>query len=56
VRTGQASQLVPGLLDQALAMDLRRPQDYFGRMWSTGFPIEDLAADPNGFDDEEDVA
>ena len=24
-----------GLLDQALALDLRKPQDYFHRVWST---------------------
>lgn len=40
-----------GLLDQALAMDLRRPQDYFSHMWNTGFPVEDLDTD-----DEEEVA
>ncbi|QKW52664.1 tyrosine-type recombinase/integrase [Streptomyces buecherae] len=33
-----------GLLDQALALDLRRPQDYFGRIWSTAFRATDLAA------------
>lgn len=33
-----------GLLEQALALDLRRPQDYFGHMWSTGFPVDGLAA------------
>lgn len=32
-----------GLLDQALAMDLRRPQDYFHRIWSTAFHATDLA-------------
>ncbi|MGY1984221.1 tyrosine-type recombinase/integrase [Nocardia gipuzkoensis] len=32
-----------GLLDQALAMDLRRPQDYFHRLWSTTFRATDLA-------------
>ncbi len=32
-----------GLLDDALALDLRRPQDYFHRLWSTGFPAADLA-------------
>ncbi|MFD5081707.1 tyrosine-type recombinase/integrase [Kitasatospora sp. NPDC058406] len=26
-----------GLLDEALALDLRRPQDYFGRVWNTAF-------------------
>ncbi|MEU2129642.1 site-specific integrase [Streptomyces sp. NPDC018352] len=43
-----------GLLDQALAMDLRRPQDYFSHMWNTGFPVEGLAAGSDDFDDEED--
>ncbi|MEL5960746.1 hypothetical protein AADR41_39360 [Streptomyces sp. CLV115] len=33
-----------GLLDQALAMDLRRPQDYFQRLWSVAFRASDLAA------------
>ncbi|MGP4099510.1 tyrosine-type recombinase/integrase [Nonomuraea sp. KM90] len=32
-----------GLLDQALALDLRRPQDYFHRIWSTNFRATDLA-------------
>ncbi|SOD62124.1 Site-specific recombinase XerD [Streptomyces zhaozhouensis] len=32
-----------GLLDDALALDLRRPQDYFHRLWSTGFKAADLA-------------
>lgn len=32
------------LLDQALAMDLRKPQDYFARIWSTAFRASDLAA------------
>lgn len=32
-----------GLLDQALALDLRRPQDYFHRLWNTGFRATDLA-------------
>jgi integrase len=31
-----------GLLDQALALDLRRPQDYFQRIWSLGFRAADL--------------
>jgi integrase len=26
-----------GLLDEALTLDMRRPQDYFHRLWSTGF-------------------
>lgn len=33
-----------GLLDQALALDLRRPQDYFHRIWSTAFRPDHLAA------------
>ncbi|MGH3285543.1 MAG: tyrosine-type recombinase/integrase [Streptosporangiaceae bacterium] len=32
-----------GLLDDALALDLRRPQDYFQRLWNTGFRATDLA-------------
>lgn len=32
-----------GLLEDALALDLRRPQDYFHRMWSTAFRAADLA-------------
>ena len=32
-----------GLLDEALALDLRRPQDYFRRMWSTAFRAQELA-------------
>ena len=37
-----------GLLDQALALDLRRPQDYYQRIWSIGFRVADLtgADDP----------
>lgn len=31
-----------GLLDEALAFDLRRPQDYFERVWSTAFRASDL--------------
>lgn len=43
-----------GLLDQALTVDLRRPQDYFERLWSTGFRVDDLVkssaadAEPKG--------
>lgn len=39
-----------GLLDDALALDLRKPQDYFHRMWSTAFRATDLAdaAQDNG--------
>ena len=32
-----------GLLDDALALDLRRPQDYFQRIWDTGFRAAELA-------------
>ncbi|MFE3905601.1 hypothetical protein ACFXPY_36300 [Streptomyces sp. NPDC059153] len=32
-----------GLLDNAFALDLRRPQDYFHRVWSTAFRAADLA-------------
>ncbi len=32
-----------GLLDQALALDYRRPQDYFHRIWSTAFRATELA-------------
>ncbi|MDI5962568.1 tyrosine-type recombinase/integrase [Streptantibioticus silvisoli] len=32
-----------GLLDDALALDLRKPQDYFHRIWSTAFRAADLA-------------
>ncbi|MCX5061696.1 site-specific integrase [Streptomyces sp. NBC_00452] len=32
-----------GLLEQALSLDLRRPQDYFERVWSTAFRAADLA-------------
>ena len=35
-----------GLLDQALALDLRKPQDYFRRVWSTAFRATDLAEPP----------
>ena len=31
-----------GLLDDALALDLRRPQDYFQRIWNTGFRAAEL--------------
>ncbi|MGH3182635.1 MAG: tyrosine-type recombinase/integrase, partial [Streptosporangiaceae bacterium] len=33
-----------GLLNDALALDLRKPQDYFHRVWSTAFLASDLAA------------
>ena len=32
-----------GLLDDALALDLRKPQDYFHRVWNTAFRASDLA-------------
>jgi integrase len=32
-----------GLLNDALALDLRKPQDYFHRIWSTAFRATDLA-------------
>jgi hypothetical protein len=32
-----------GLLDDALALDLRKPQDYFQRVWNTAFLASDLA-------------
>jgi hypothetical protein len=42
-----------GLLDDALALDLRRPQDYFQRLWNVGFRARDLAhTDTNDVDDE----
>jgi integrase len=37
-----------GLLDQALQLDLRRPQDYFGRVWSTAFRAQELARREQG--------
>ena len=37
-----------GLLDQALALDLRRPQDYFQRIWSLGFRVADLTGTSDG--------
>ncbi|MGW1658392.1 tyrosine-type recombinase/integrase [Streptomyces atratus] len=39
-----------GLLDDALALDLRRPQDYFGRVWSTAFRTADLTEPPEAED------
>ena len=33
-----------GLLDDALSLDLRRPQDYFQRVWNTGFRATQLAS------------
>jgi Phage integrase family len=40
-----------GLLEEALALDLRRPQDYFHRLWSLTFPAAKLA-NATGADDE----
>lgn len=37
-----------GLLDEALSLDLRRPQDYFGRVWSTAFRAQELARHEEG--------
>jgi Phage integrase family len=47
-----------GLLEDALALDLRRPQDYFERLWNIGFKAADLAAaadDTAEHDDEGDA-
>ncbi|MHB8449209.1 MAG: hypothetical protein ACYDAQ_01880 [Mycobacteriales bacterium] len=41
---GLEKALAVGLLDQALAMDLRKPQDYFHRIWATAFRATYLAA------------
>ncbi|WP_327669551.1 MULTISPECIES: tyrosine-type recombinase/integrase [unclassified Streptomyces] len=42
-----------GLLEEALGLDLRRPQDYYGRVWSAAFRAGRLATDPgDGADDE----
>lgn len=41
-----------GLLDEALAMDLRRPQDYFDRIWNVAFRASDLAAEAQADDSE----
>jgi hypothetical protein len=32
-----------GLLEEAANLDLRRPQDYFGRVWNLAFRAQDLA-------------
>ena len=44
-----------GLLDDALALDMRKPQDYFHRIWSVAFRTADLAAHGGGEDTDEDV-
>jgi integrase len=41
-----------GLLDDALALDMRKPQDYFHRVWSTAFRASDLAAAGEEQDEE----
>ncbi len=41
-----------GLLEDALALDLRKPQDYFHRVWSTVFRATDLADAGNEEPDE----
>jgi hypothetical protein len=47
-----------GLLDDALAIDLRKPQDYFHRVWATAFRADDLAAtgraEPGDADDPQE--
>jgi integrase len=47
-----------GLLQEALALDMRRPQDYFHRVWSTSFRARDLARshDHDGLATEEESA
>ncbi len=40
-----------GLLHDALALDLRKPQDYFHRVWNTAFLASDLAK-AGGQDDD----
>ena len=51
-----------GLLDEALALDLRRPQDYFGRVWATAFRAQGLTrhigneAIDDEYDTDEDQA
>lgn len=36
-----------GLIEEARELDLRRPQDYFGRVWSLAFRANDLARHDN---------
>ena len=43
-----------GLLDQALTLDLRKPQDYFHGVWSTAFRARDLAAAGDTSTDHDD--
>ncbi|UXY25988.1 hypothetical protein [Streptomyces sp. HUAS TT20] len=44
------------LLEEALTLDLRRPQDYFGRVWSTTFRARELArhGDTDALHDDDD--
>jgi len=44
-----------GLLDQALALDLRRPQDYYHRLWSFSFRAADLATAASSNQHDEDA-
>jgi hypothetical protein len=47
-----------GLLDDALALDLRKPQDYFHRVWNTAFLATDLAkagSEGDQYDDEDET-
>jgi integrase len=45
-----------GLLEDALALDMRKPQDYFARIWSVAFRATDLAAAGSEDTEEEDCA
>jgi integrase len=45
-----------GLLDDALALDLRKPQDYFHRVWSTAFRAADLADAGRDEPEQDDTA
>jgi hypothetical protein len=44
-----------GLLDQAVALDMRKPQDYFHRVWSTAFRAHDLASTDNTNPDDQEA-
>lgn len=43
-----------GLLDEALSLDLRRPQDYYGRVWSAAFRAGELAHEQDSDETEPD--
>jgi integrase len=45
-----------GLLEQALALDLRKPQDYFRRVWSTAFRATDLADTTSSAHDNTEIS